>query len=145
MNLVFLSPQDDLADLVPEFWKDLVQQEGKPSRAAPAGEPAYEYKDAASKPRILYQPDPEYSEAARAAGYFGDAVFSLVVTPQGKVRDVKIVTPAGFGLDEEGIKAVNEWRIEPGQKDGAPWRSASMSALVGVCTERPLLTYFTVS
>ena len=94
MNLVFLSPQDDLADLVPEFWKDLVQQEGKPPRAAPAGEPAYEYKDAASKPRILYQPDPEYSEAARAAGYFGDVVFSLVVTPQGKVRDVKTVTPA---------------------------------------------------
>jgi hypothetical protein len=23
MNLVSLSPQDDLADLVPEFWKDL--------------------------------------------------------------------------------------------------------------------------
>ena len=74
------------------------------------------------KTRILYQPDPEYSEATHAAGYFGDAVFSLVVTPQGKVRYVKIVTPAGFGLDEEGIKAVNEWRIEPGQKDGTPWR-----------------------
>jgi Gram-negative bacterial TonB protein C-terminal len=68
----------------------------------------YEYKDAASKPRILYQPDPEYSEATHAAGYFGDAVFSLVVTPQGKVRDVKIVTPAGFGLDEEGIKRASK-------------------------------------
>lgn len=94
----------------------VLQQEGKPLRAAPV----YEYKDAASKPRILYQPDPEYSEAAHAAGYFGEPVFSLVVTPQGKVRDVKIVTPAGFGLDEEGIKAVNEWRIEPEQKDGIP-------------------------
>jgi hypothetical protein len=49
-----------------------------------------------------------------------NAVFSLVVTPQGKVRDVKIVTPAEFGLDEEGIKAVNEWRIETGLEDGIP-------------------------
>ena len=94
MNLVFLSPNDDLAEFVPEFWKDfMLQQEGKPPRVVPPGrEPVYKAGETVSKPLVLYQPDPEYSEAARQAGYFGDAEFSLVVTPQGSVRDVEIVT-----------------------------------------------------
>jgi len=122
MSVAFLSPNDDLVDFVPEFWRDFVlQQEGKPPHVAPPGsKPVYKYGETVSKPRVLYQPDPEYSEAARQAGYFGDAVFSLVAIPQGNVRDVKIVTPAGLGLDEEGIKVVNQWRLEPGRKDGVP-------------------------
>ena len=122
VSVAFLSPNDDLADCVPEFWRDFVlQQEGKPPRVGPAGSaPVYQLEEVGSKPRVVYQTDPEYSEAARAAGYFGEAVFSLVATPQGNVREVQIVTPAGLGLDEEGIKAVNQWRFEPGRKDRVP-------------------------
>jgi Gram-negative bacterial TonB protein C-terminal len=49
----------------------------------------------------------------------GYGIFPCCHSP-GHVRDVKIVTPVGLGLDEEGIKVVNKWRFEPGQKDGVP-------------------------
>lgn len=113
MNLIFLSPNDDLADFVPVFWKNFVlHYEGRPPRVALSGnEPVYDVRENVSKPRAIYQPDPEYSEEARQAGNVGDAEFSLVVTPQGNVQDVNIVTPAGFGLDEEGVKVLNLWRF----------------------------------
>ena len=120
LNLVFLSPNDDLADFVPEFWKDFVlQQEGKPPRVAPPGsEPVYKIGEHVSAPRVVDQPDPQYSEEARKIGYLGSAVFALVVTAQGSVRDIRVVTPAGLGLDEMALDAINGWRFDPGHKDG---------------------------
>jgi TonB family protein len=120
MNLVFLAPNDDTADFVPEFWKDFVlQQEGKPVPVAPAdGEPVYKSADLKTPPRVIYQPDPEYSEEAREAGYFGDAVLSIIVNAQGSVRDIKILKAASLGLDERAVDVVTQWRFD--RKDGVP-------------------------
>jgi protein TonB len=48
------------------------------------------------------------------------AILSLIVTPEGKVRDVKISMPAGLGLDETAVEAVSQWRFDPGRKGGIP-------------------------
>lgn len=80
-----------------------------------------------SAPKVLYQPDPEYSEEARKAKYQGVCVLSLVVGPDGKPRDVKVARSLGLGLDEKAIEAVNQWKFEPAEKDGKP-----VAALISV-------------
>lgn len=73
-----------------------------------------------SAPKVVYQPDPEYSEEARKAKYQGVCVLSLVVGPDGKPRDIHVSRSLGLGLDEKAIEAVNQWKFEPAMKDGKP-------------------------
>jgi TonB family protein len=71
-------------------------------------------------PRLIYGPDPEYSEEARKAGYQGTCVLSLVVGLDGSPHNIKVAQSLGMGLDEKVIKAVRSWKFEPARKDGHP-------------------------
>ena len=73
-----------------------------------------------SAPRVIYQPDPEYSEEARKAKYQGTCVLWLIVGPDGRPRDIKVSRTLGLGLDEKAVEAVKSWRFEPAMKDGKP-------------------------
>ena len=73
-----------------------------------------------SAPRILYQPDPEYSEEARKAKYQGTVVLWVVVGPDGRTKDIRVQRSLGLGLDEKAIEAVKLWKFEPARKDGQP-------------------------
>ena len=71
-----------------------------------------------SAPRILYSPDPDYSEEARKAKYQGTVTLWMVVGPDGRSRDVRVAR--SLGLDEKAIAAVKQWKFEPAMKDGRP-------------------------
>jgi TonB family protein len=71
-------------------------------------------------PKVIYQPDPEYSEEARKAKFQGTCVLWLIVDPDGRPRDIQVRRTLGLGLDEKAIEAVKTWRFEPGYKDGKP-------------------------
>jgi len=73
-----------------------------------------------SAPRPVFSPDPEYSEEARKAKYQGTVVLGLVVGPDGRPRDMKVLRSLGLGLDEKAIEAVKNWRFDPAVKDGKP-------------------------
>jgi TonB family protein len=120
MSTVFLTPDDDLAEFVPESWKYFVPRlEGKfPTFRARDG--VYKVGRDVSPPRAVYVPDPGYSETARLSRFQGTTVLWLVVTPDGSVKDVRIARPRGLGLDEKAVEAVNLWKFEPARKDGSP-------------------------
>jgi periplasmic protein TonB len=73
-----------------------------------------------SSPRLLYSPDPEYSEEARKAKYQGTVVLWIIVGPDGRPREVRVRRSLGMGLDEKAVEAVRQWRFEPAHKDGQP-------------------------
>lgn len=73
-----------------------------------------------SAPKAIFSPEPEYSEEARKAKYSGVCVLGLIVGPDGKPRDIRVVRSLGLGLDQKAIEAVNKWKFEPAQKDGHP-------------------------
>jgi periplasmic protein TonB len=73
-----------------------------------------------SAPRVVYQPDPEYSEEARKAKYQGTVVLWVVVGPDGRPHDIRVQRTLGMGLDEKAIEAVRTWKFEPARKDGQP-------------------------
>ncbi|MBI3478608.1 MAG: energy transducer TonB [Acidobacteria bacterium] len=71
-----------------------------------------------SAPRVLYDPEPEYSDEARQQKYQGVVVLSVVVGEDGRARDVRVVRSLGLGLDEKAWDAVRQWRFEPGRMNG---------------------------
>ncbi len=89
-----------------------------PQEPLPDG--VYKAGHGASAPRATYAPDPQFSEQARAAGYAGTCVLWLVVDAEGMPQKIKVVHPAGMGLDDKAVDAVRQWRFSPGLKDGNP-------------------------
>ena len=81
---------------------------------------AYKVGGGVSAPRLIYGPDPEFSEEARKAKYQGTVVLWAVIGVDGRVRDIRINRSLGMGLDEKAVEAVRNWRFEPGRKDGVP-------------------------
>ena len=53
---------------------------------------------------------------------------TAVVLPDGSVGDVRIVRSLDkrFGLDEEAIKAVKQWRFRPAMQDGVAMQAVGM-------------------
>lgn len=91
-----------------------------PGSGGNMGGGAYRVGGGVSAPGVLFKVEPEYSEEARKAKFQGTVVLSIVVDPNGKARDIRVVRPLGLGLDEKAIEAVMKWRFKPGMKDGAP-------------------------
>jgi periplasmic protein TonB len=71
-------------------------------------------------PRVIYAPDPEFSEEARKAKYQGVVVLWAIVGTDGRTHDIRVMRSLGLGLDEKAIEAIRQWRFEPGRKDGVP-------------------------
>lgn len=71
-------------------------------------------------PRVIYDPDPEFSDEARKAKHQGTVLLWLVVGPDGRAHDIRVARSLGMGLDERAIAAVQTWRFEPGKMNGAP-------------------------
>jgi TonB family protein len=73
-----------------------------------------------SPPRVIYQPEPEFSEEARKAKYQGICTLALVVGVDGRPSQIRVQSSLGMGLDEKAIEAVRNWKFEPAMKDGHP-------------------------
>jgi protein TonB len=76
--------------------------------------------DGVTPPKSIYAPNPEYDEAARKAKLNGFVVLSLIVTPEGNTKDVKVTKSLSPGLDQKSIEAVSKWKFAPATKDGKP-------------------------
>ncbi len=69
---------------------------------------------------ILSKPVPAYTEEARRLHIEGEVLLEVVFQSSGAVRVVRVVHGLGHGLDEAAIKAAQEIRFNPAQKDGQP-------------------------
>lgn len=79
---------------------------------------AYRVGGGVTAPRVLYMPDPEYSDEARKVKHQGVVVLFVIVGPDGRPHEIRVSRALGFGLDEKAIDAVKQWRFEPAKKDG---------------------------
>jgi len=73
-----------------------------------------------SAPKCLYCPDPEYSEEARKAKYQGVVVLWAIVDESGRIPpgSIRVQKSLGMGLDEEAIRAAQNWRFRPAERFG---------------------------
>ena len=83
------------------------------SAASPTG------PDGAASPAAGNAP-PHYPHSAREAGREGRAVLSVVVTPDGTCKDLKIIESSGTPpLDQAALEAVRQWHFTPAIRDGS--------------------------
>jgi TonB family protein len=71
-------------------------------------------------PTVLSRIEPQYSEEARKARFQGTVVLEAIVKRDGTVDILRVVRSLGFGLDENAIQALKQWRFKPGMKNGIP-------------------------
>lgn len=73
-------------------------------------------------PEVIRQVRPNYTSAALQARLRGLVVMDAVVLPDGSVGEVRIVRSLDrqFGLDQEAINAVRQWRFRAGTRGGKP-------------------------
>jgi TonB family protein len=121
MQAVFLARGESMIDIAPACWRSYFElQDHRPPKPQDPNNPVYTMSANGSitPPRVTYDPEPEYSDAAREVKWQGTVLVSLVVEPTGTVRDVQIASPLGAGLDEKSVEAVSTWKFDPAQKDG---------------------------
>jgi TonB family protein len=69
---------------------------------------------------IEYTTPPLYSDEARNRGIEGTVRVEVRVGVDGRSGNLRIVKGLGFGLDENALLAVREWKFTPGQRSGKP-------------------------
>lgn len=89
-----------------------------PGSGGGIGGGVYRVGSGVSPPRVIYSPDPEFSEEARKAKYQGTVILTVVVGVDGRTHDIRVARSLGLGLDEKAIDAIQKWKFEPGRKDG---------------------------
>jgi len=141
----------DEPETVPEYWRDLVSgnvvadkdenghkiyrlkgtpppKQSQPGEVAsemmaPAqSTPIYRVGGNVKPPQIIKHREPKYSDLARRLGYEGVTVLQLTLTEAGTPENIKIIKPAGFGLDENAVQAVKDWTFKPSTREGRPVR-----------------------
>ena len=122
---VFLSADEKLADVVPDYWKGFFSDESKPKPHSGEGDAgtvySYRGKDSSLTPPIpIHKPEPPYTPEARDAKHQGTTVLLFVVDAQGNVADIRVVKPLGYGLDDKAVETVRTWKFKPGLRNGHP-------------------------
>jgi protein TonB len=73
-----------------------------------------------SVPRVIFDPEPEYTEEARKVKQQGNVLLTCVVGADGLVHNARVQRPLGLGLDQKAIEAVRKWKFEPSRLNGRP-------------------------
>jgi protein TonB len=73
-----------------------------------------------TRPEVLYQVQPRYSEQARRAGVQGMVIVEAVIDEQGQVASVRLVRGLPMALDQAAMQAVQQWRFKPALLNGHP-------------------------
>jgi TonB family protein len=76
----------------------------------------------ASAPEVISRVAAKYTDEARRAGVQGIVLLSATIDRTGRARDVQVERGLDPGLDQEAIKAVQQWRFKPAEQDGHPVR-----------------------
>ena len=71
-------------------------------------------------PSFLHRVVPSYPAFAKRLEKQGTVLLRVTIDERGRPAAVEILQKAGFGLDEEAIRAVKESTFVPAKRDGKP-------------------------
>lgn len=74
---------------------------------------------------IEYTTPPLYSDEAQRLGIEGIVKVEVRVNADGRARNLRVLDGLGFGLDENALLAVRDWRFLPGKRNGRPVESTT--------------------
>ena len=71
-------------------------------------------------PSFLHREIPSYPALAKRMDKEGSVLLRVTIDERGKPVDVEVVNKAGFGFDEEAVKAVKNSTFVPAKREGRP-------------------------
>jgi TonB family protein len=91
-----------------------------PGSGGGTGGGVYQPGNGVTSPRLIKEVKPTYTGEAMRAKIQGMVTMEAVVMPDGSVGQVRITRSLDdrFGLDQEAIATVKQWRFEPGRRLG---------------------------
>jgi TonB family protein len=96
-----------------------------------AGPKAHSEERASVKPvEILYKPRPAYTQEARQLHVEGEVLVEVMFAASGQLQVQRVVKGLGHGLDESALRAAQQIRFRPAQRDGSPYDSAALVHIV---------------
>jgi TonB family protein len=121
LEAIFSPDLAGLAPAAPEFWqKFLLTGMPKPEKPHVTESPLRKVGGGVVPPRVLYAPDPRYTDKARRIKLSGSVLVYLQVGTDGMPDHVRIVRPLGGGLDEAAMKTVEAYRFSPAMDGQTP-------------------------
>lgn len=105
---------------MPEFWKLYYQAAAAKTDFRPADPAVLRQSAVTRKARLLSSVEPDSNQYAQNAGVAGMALYHAVIGADGKVEEIAVARPIGFGLDENAVAAIRRARFEPAMKNGRP-------------------------
>lgn len=90
------------------------------TKAAKTTDDAVAITDDITPPRLSEVASADYTPEAKKKKIAGSVSLMIVVDKKGDVTDAKVIKGLGYGLDENAIIAVKEWKYKPAEKDGEP-------------------------
>ncbi|HEV3039875.1 MAG TPA: energy transducer TonB [Candidatus Angelobacter sp.] len=126
IDKVFLSRQQRLSDIVPDYWKELLTTE-RSRRAKQDQEKAEIMKSVqvaaqdVSVPKLQSSSQGiEISPATFTKVTANMLTLSFIVDEKGDVTRVQIEKPVGLGKDDEIATTIEKWKFRPAEKNGRP-------------------------
>jgi protein TonB len=83
------------------------------------GKLVFDLNQVDKKPVAISTPKPFYPYRAKRRKIEGKVVLHIVISAQGEVSDLKLISaePTGY-FEDAALKAVKKWKFKPGQVDG---------------------------
>jgi periplasmic protein TonB len=118
-----VAPQ--LAPIAPAAASVAAQESSKTSPAPSSGQAGAASNDALGTDDIqialtTYSPSPAPDLSRLPRGKQGDVIIDITIDPTGKVADLQILQPLGYGVDGKVADIVRTWMFRPATKDGVP-------------------------
>jgi TonB family protein len=89
-------------------------------QASEPEEPVFDLGSGIAPPKVVHQVSPKPDSGSRGFRISGAVLIGLVVSSHGLPVNVHVVHSIDKEIDQSAVEAVQEWRFEPGLKDGKP-------------------------
>jgi TonB family protein len=126
---VFLGSGESLALYVPECWHSFLAPETVSPRKRPSERAEELLRQHPERVRVasgvaeaknISRTPPRYPDVARRGRIGGTVVLDAIIGTDGSMQEIRIKQPAGMGLDEAAIEAVQQWKYSPTMLMGVP-------------------------
>jgi TonB family protein len=119
-NLTFVAILLLLVFAASAAWSQAKPAAKPDAKAAAAEINAIPLTDDLTQPVLTEVASPDYTAEAKKKKIEGQVTLSIVIDRKGDVVEAKVVKGLGYGLDENAILAVKEYKYKPAMKNDEP-------------------------
>jgi len=108
---------DDTIDSIQASWSTRPKN---PVTTTSSSGPPFHVGGDIKAPVIINKVEPVYNEEARKARIMGIVIVEATIGQDGLVKNVRVLKPLPFGLDQAAVDAVKQWTFMPATFNGQP-------------------------